>query len=49
MKEEAKAISANVLNLTDKNFNIKIIEPKVFERPMRIIRQNKEFNTEYFL
>lgn len=44
MKEEAKAISANVLNLTDKNFNIKIIEPKVFERPMRVIRQNKELN-----
>eukprot|EP00340_Litonotus_pictus_P003747 CAMPEP_0170519776 /NCGR_PEP_ID=MMETSP0209-20121228/5063_1 /TAXON_ID=665100 ORGANISM="Litonotus pictus, Strain P1" /NCGR_SAMPLE_ID=MMETSP0209 /ASSEMBLY_ACC=CAM_ASM_000301 /LENGTH=737 /DNA_ID=CAMNT_0010805739 /DNA_START=423 /DNA_END=2633 /DNA_ORIENTATION=- len=42
MKGEPKPISQTVLNLTDKNFNIKIVEPKVFEKPIRVLRQNKE-------
>lgn len=42
MKAEAKAINPNVLNLTDKNFNIKINPPVVFEKNIRVLKQNKE-------
>lgn len=45
MKGEPKPISQTVLNLTDKNFNIKIVEPKVFEKQMKILRQKQDPTT----
>lgn len=42
MKGDPKPISQSVLNLTDKNFNIKIVEPKVYEKPIKILRQKQD-------